>query len=77
MLEILKNYLSANDYYIIILEDGLLIKNCTKILNIEDDFINFICQDKSVLVRGKNFKLISNINSDIKIQGTIESVKVI
>ena len=75
MLDILKSYLSSEDYYIIILKDRILIKNYTKIFEISDTYILIDIQDTTYKITGYNFALKKTNNKDLEITGIFGEIE--
>lgn len=77
MFDILKSYLDKEKYYIIVMPNDIYIKNYSKIINIEDKEILIEIDSKIYKIVGANFILKKSIVNELKISGTVESVKVI
>ncbi len=77
MFDILKSYLDKEKYYIIVMPNDIYIKNYSKIINIEDKEILIEIDGKIYKIVGANFILKKSIVNELKISGTVESVKVI
>lgn len=75
MLDIIKSYFSKNNYYIIILNDKIIIKNYKSILNISDNEINIKLENIIYKIKGNNLVLKKIISNELEINGIIESVK--
>lgn len=74
MIETLKSYLNKNDYYIIITNEYIYIKNYDKILSINKYEISLIIMDKKYIINGNNMYLKRHDNKEIIINGVIESI---
>lgn len=75
MLEIIKSYLKNENYYLILTSSSLYIKNCNKIVNIDENEVIAEINNKLVKIKGSNLTLKKTIGKDIQVNGTIESVK--
>lgn len=77
MLDIIKSYFSKEDYYLIVTNNNLYIKNYTKIIDINDKEILVKINNRIIKINGENLTLIKIISKDLSIKGSIESVKYI
>lgn len=77
MLDIIKSYFSKEDYYLIVTNNNLYIKNYTKIIDINDKEILVNINNRIIKINGENLTLIKIISKDLSIKGSIESVKYI
>ncbi len=75
MIDILKSYLSNEDFYIIINKDGLLINNFNKIVNLDDSKLIILIQDKKYVFKGKNFKIKRSIDKSLELSCKLESIE--
>lgn len=74
MFDIIRSYISKEDYYIIILDNGLYVKNYQKLIGINDNEIMMEINNKIYKIKGSNFILTKSINQEIMIRGKVESV---
>ena len=77
MLDIIKSYFSKEDFYLIITNNNLYIKNYNKVINIEPTEILININNQLLKVEGKNLILKRIVSKDLAINGKIESVKYI
>lgn len=75
MLDIIKSYFSKEDYYIIVTNNNLYIKNYSKVIDINESEALINIHDRILKITGKNLTLIKIISKDLSIKGHIESVK--
>lgn len=77
MLDIIKSYFNKEDFYLIITNNNLYVKNYNKIINIEPTEILININNQLLKVSGLNLTLKKIVNNDLAINGKIESVKYI
>ena len=77
MLDIIKSYFSKEDFYLIITNNNLYIKNYDKVINIEPTEILININNQLLKVIGKDLILKRIVSKDLAINGKIESVKYI
>ena len=77
MLDIIKSYFNKEDFYLIITNNNLYIKNYNKIINIEPTEILININDQLLKVTGQHLILKKIVSNDLAINGKIESVKYI
>lgn len=75
MLDIIKSYFSKEDYYIIVTNNNLYIKNYTKVIDINETEALIDIHNRILKITGQNLTLIKIISNDLSIKGLIESVK--
>lgn len=75
MLNILRSYLKNENYYLIITNNYLYIKNYNKILNINENEILININNINHKIIGNNFKLTKKIDKELKISGNINEIK--
>lgn len=74
MFDIIRSYISKEDYYLIILSNGIYIKNYQKIIGINDDEIIIEIDNTIYKIKGSKFVLTKSIAQELMIRGTVESV---
>lgn len=77
MLDIIKSYFNKEEYYIIVTNNNLYIKNYQKVIDITDQEILIDINNRIIKITGQNLTLIKIISHDLSIKGIIESVKYI
>lgn len=77
MLDIIKSYFNKEDYYIIVTNNNLYIKNYTKVIDINETEALIDINNRIIKITGKDLTLIKIVSNDLSIRGTIESVKYI
>ncbi|MCH5166460.1 MAG: YabP/YqfC family sporulation protein [Erysipelotrichales bacterium] len=77
MLDIIKSYFNKEDFYLIITNSNLYIKNYNKIINIEPTEIIININEQLLKINGQNLTLKRIVSKDLVVNGTIESVKYI
>ena len=77
MIDTIKNYFFDNDYYIILLDDGIYIKNYNKIISSLNNEIIININNKIYKIKGNKIKIKRCIDHDIEFSGTIESINII
>ncbi len=77
MLDILKSYLAKEKYFLIIMDNGIYIKNYDKLLGIKSDEVTIEIDHKIYQIKGSSFSVKRSLSREIKISGLIESVKTI
>lgn len=75
MLDIIKSYFNKEEYYIIVTNNNLYIKNYQKVIDITDKEILIDINNRIIKITGQNLTLIKIISHDLSIKGIIESVK--
>lgn len=73
MFNIIESYFKDNDYYIIICNDKLYIRNYSKILELTETYILIEINNTIYKFIGNSFSLIKNCNQELEIKGNIES----
>ncbi|MDE5631152.1 MAG: hypothetical protein K2I70_06095 [Bacilli bacterium] len=74
MFDIIRSYIAKEDYYLIILSNGIYVKNYQKLIGIKDDEV-LIEIDKNIYkIKGSNFILTKSIEREVMIKGLVESV---
>lgn len=75
MIDTLRSYLNKEDYYIIIMNDKIYIKNYTKLISITDTEIYLNFKKENIKIVGHNFYLAQSNNKELIIKGILESIK--
>lgn len=75
MLDIIKSYFNKEDYYVIVTNNNLYIKNYTKVIDISENEALIDINNRILKITGQNLTLIKIISHDLSIKGLIESVK--
>lgn len=74
MFDVIRSYISKEDFYIIILKNNLYIKNYSKLLSITDNEILVEIASKLYKINGNNFSLIKTIDKELLIKGSVERI---
>ncbi len=74
MFDIIRSYIDKEKYYIIILSNGLYIKNYQKLININATEIILEIDKNIYKIKGSNFILTKSIDKELMIKGSVESV---
>ena len=74
MFDIIRSYIDKEKYYIIILSNGLYIKNYQKLININAEEIILEIDQSIYKIKGSNFILTKSIDKELMIKGSVESV---
>lgn len=74
MFDIIRSYIDSESFYLIILKNGIYIKNYEKLLGINEDEIMLELDNKLYKIKGSNFILTKSIDRELMIKGIVESV---
>lgn len=74
MFDIIRSYIDKEEYYIIILKNGIYIKNYNKLLGITNNEIILEIDNQLFKIKGSNFILTKSIDKEVMIKGLVESV---
>lgn len=74
MFDIIRSYIDSESFYLIILKNGIYIKNYEKLLGINEDEIMLELDNKLYKIKGSNFILTKSIDRELMIKGVVESV---
>jgi len=74
MFDIIRSYIAKEDYYLIILNSGIYIKNYQKLIGIKEDEIIIEIGENLYKIKGSNFILTKSIDKELMIKGCVESV---
>lgn len=74
MFDIIKSYISNEEFYIIILKNGVYLKNYNKIIGIDDDEVIIEIDNHIYKIKGHGFILTKTIGKELSIKGYVESV---
>ena len=75
MLEILKNYLKGEDYYIILYSNFIYIYNYKEIVKFTDNFISLKLEKMKVNIYGNDLLITKLENRELLIKGNISKVE--
>jgi sporulation protein YqfC len=71
----LRNYLDNQKFTFTYSNNYLNVLNYTKIIILEDDRIDLLCDNKIIKIKGKDLKLNRLLNNEIMIHGQIFSIE--
>lgn len=74
MLDIIKSYISNEEFYIIVLKDSIYIKNYSKLLGITFEEIMIEICGSLYRINGNDFVLLKSIGNELLIKGHIERI---
>ena len=74
MFDIIRSYISKEDYYLIILKNGIYIKNYQKLIGITDEEILIEIDNSIYKIKVSKFVLTKSIEHELMIKGCVESV---
>lgn len=74
MLDIIKSYISKEEFYIIVLKDNIYIKNYSKVIGITEDEIIVEIANNLYKINGHNFVLTKTVGKELAIKGSIERI---
>lgn len=74
MLDIIRSYISKEEYYIILLKNNVYIKNYSKIIGITDNEILIDIQGVIYKINGENFILTKNVGKEVILKGNVERI---
>lgn len=74
MFDVIRSYISKEDFYIIVLKNNLYIKNYSKLLSITDDEILVEIASKLYKISGIDFSLTKTIGKELLIKGSVERI---
>ena len=75
MLDIIKSYFSKEDYYIILLNDRLLIKNYKKLYELTDYGLIIEIGSNTYRIIGTSISLVKNYHKDLELIGNFEAIE--
>lgn len=75
MLEIFKNYLHNEDYYIILYSNFIYIYNYLDIIKFTDTFISLKLKGLKINIKGKDLLITKLESKEIMIKGYIENLE--
>lgn len=75
MLEILKNYLRGEEYYIILYSNFIYIYNYKEIIKFTDNFISLKLEQMKVNIYGTNLLITKLESKELLIKGSILKVE--
>ena len=75
MLEILKNYLRGEEYYIILYSNFIYIYNYKEIIKFTDNFISLKLENMKVNIYGTNLLITKLESKELLIKGSILKVE--
>lgn len=73
MINIIKSFISDEDYYVIIVPKSVYIKGYNRLININENEVIIEIDSKLCKILGNNFSLIKSENKELQINGTVES----
>lgn len=76
MFDIYKSYFNKEKYYIILTNNTFYIKNYHKIINIDEHELNILLDNKSLRINGEHLLVKKNVDKELLLQGSIESIKI-
>lgn len=74
MFDIIRSYLDKESFYLLILKDGLYIKNYEKLLGITEGEVMLQIASNLYQIKGSHLILTKSIDQELMIKGSIESV---
>lgn len=77
MFEILKSYLKKESFYIVLIKNGLYIKNYSKLLGISDEELLIEINKVIYRIKGSGITLTKTVGQELAIKGSIESIVVV
>ena len=75
MIKKIINYIKDDQFKIIYLNNSVDIANYDKILEVKDDLVTLIKEDKVILIHGNNLKLDKLLDNEVLITGCILSIE--
>ena len=75
MIKKIINYIKDDKFRINYVNNSVNIVNYDKILEVEDNTVTLVKENKVILVRGKNLKLDKLLDNEVLITGTILSIE--
>ena len=75
MIKKIINYIKDDKFRINYVNNSVNIVNYDKILEVEDNTVTLVKENKVILVRGKNLKLDKLLDNEVFITGTILSIE--
>lgn len=75
MFDIIKSYFDKEEYYIILLNDRLLIKNFKKIYELTDYGLIIEIGSNTYRISGNSISLVKNYHKDLELVGNFEAIE--
>ena len=75
MLDIIKSYFSKEDYYIILLDNHLFIKNYKKLYELTDNGLILEIGSNTYRIIGTSISLVKNYHKDLELVGNFEAIE--
>ena len=77
MFDRINNFIKDNEFMINIFEDNIYIKNYTRIISIENNYISLYSTKKKIIIKGKNLTLKKILDYELLIVGDFNNIEVI
>lgn len=77
MFDRINNFIKDNEFMINIYEDNIYIKNYTRIISIENNYISLYSAKKKIIIKGKNLTLKKILDYELLIVGDFNNIEVI
>lgn len=77
MFDRINNFIKDNEFMINIYEDNIYIKNYTRIISIENNYISLYSAKKKIIIKGKNLTLKKILDYELLIIGDFNNIEVI
>lgn len=77
MFDRINNFIKDNEFMINIYEDNIYIKNYTRIISIEKNYISLYSAKKKIIIKGKNLTLKKILDYELLIIGDFNNIEVI
>lgn len=77
MFDRINNFIKDNEFMINIYEDKIYIKNYTRIISIENNYISLYSAKKKIIIKGKNLTLKKILDYELLIIGDFNNIEVI
>ena len=77
MLDKIYNYVSDNDFRLIIFEDKINVVNYKILLSLEDDYIYFKSINKKISIYGNNLEVRKILKDEMLIVGNLSKIEVL
>ena len=75
MIKKIINYIKDNKFKIIYINNSVDIVNYDNILEVKDDVVTIVKEDKMIFIRGNNLKLNKLLDNEILITGVILKIE--
>ena len=76
MFNRINNFIKDNEFEATIYNNKIHIKNYTRIISLEKNYISLYASNKKLIMKGNNLKLNKILNDEILIQGEITAIEV-